>query len=54
MDPLAPFTLPFACGYPAPILLLLLCVNLSEAARGRSGAYPPMDVEVQYWQTEPV
>lgn len=31
---LAPFTLPFACKDPAPILQILLCVKVLDAARG--------------------
>ena len=34
MTTLAPFTLPFACRDPAPILRTLLCVKVSDAARG--------------------
>ena len=30
----APFTLLFACGDPAPIFCIILCVKVSEAARG--------------------
>ena len=42
---LAPFTLPFACEDPVPILHLLLCVNVSDAARGEfcSSADPPLE-----------
>ena len=49
----APFTLPLGCEDPAPILHLLLCVNVSEV---RSGTDKPLEVvsEVQYWWTEPV
>ena len=31
---LTPFTMPFACWDPAPILRILLCVKVSDTARG--------------------
>ena len=34
LQSVAPFTLPFGCRDPAPILCLRLCVNVSEVARG--------------------
>ena len=38
---LAAFTLPFACGDPAPILHTLLCVNVSDAERG--------EISLRHW-----
>ena len=37
---LAPFTLPFACGDPAQILRILLCVKVSDAAGGEISLEP--------------
>ena len=31
---IVPFTLPFECGDPAPVLHLHLCANVSGATRG--------------------
>ena len=36
LEVVASFTLPFECRDPAPILRILLYVNVSEAARGES------------------
>ena len=38
-----PFTLPFECGDPAPILCILFCVKVSEKARG--------EISLQRWST---
>ena len=53
-----PFTLPFACGDPASIPSILLCVKVSDAVRVKfhSGADPPLETVSgpYYWWTEPV
>ena len=38
----APFTLPFKCRDPAPILLIILCVKVSDATRG--------EISLQLWR----